>query len=1192
MQARFLLGPAGSGKTFRCLAEIRAELATSPEGPPLVLLAPKQATFQLERQLLGDDSLQGYTRLHILSFERLAGFVFDQLRRPRPQLLSDEGRVMVLRAVLGQRQNDLRVFRASARLPGLAQQLNILLRELQRNHLTAARLEELAIQSTGNSRLADKLHDLALLLRAYQDWLKEHQIQDADSLLDLATAALRSRISDPQSQMHLGALWLDGFAEMTPQELDLLVALAQCSDRTTLAFCLEGELREDPNWLSTWAIVGQTYRRCRERLDGMPDGQVKVEILPHRGDKTRFAANPVLQHLEEHWTWPEPFAICDLRVASATATAGTSPPSSIQHPASSLALRLCSNPEAEAAMAAHEILRYVREEDGRFRDCAVILRGWESHHDVLRRVFRRYGIPFFIDRRESVTHHPLAELTRYALRTVAYGWMIEDWFGALKTGLVPAEDHEIDELENAALAHGWKGAAWLRPIELPNEPESRQRSLESGRARVVPPFQQLADRLAGLEYRPTGRQLAEAIQSLWSELNVEQQIEEWSCAEEDMGGGSAKNSPHSRSAALHSTVWDQIRSWLSNVELAFADEAMLLRDWLPVLEAGLAGLTAGAVPPALDQVLVGTIDRSRNPDLQLAIVLGLNESVFPVPPPSPGLLTESDREALAKQGALLGPSRRARIGHERYFGYIAFTRPRQRLVVSSSRLGAEDRPLNPSPFIDHLKRLFPGLTSEPWAPPDDWLDATHPCELAPAILCAQRSADLGSVGRDVSIAPTSGSLGIARPTCRYSNAVSSALANLPVLSALREQLSFLAAYAPVAHLTPALARRLYGERLRTSVSSLEKFAACPFQFFVHAGLRAEERKVFEVDQRERGSFQHEVLARFHAEVQASNRQWRDLSPQAARELLGRIAAAVAQDYGMGLFQADPQTRFAARGLTTALQDFIEVAVAWMATNRFDPTVVEIGFGFHDSKLPAWEIDLGHGYTMAFRGKVDRVDIAKDPASGATFCAVLDYKSSQRKIDPLLLDHGIQIQLPAYLAALCQMPDLQKTLGVTKLAPAGIFYVNLRGSYSGGASRSEVLSDPLTVRREAYMHHGRFSFEALPLFDGQSPAGRSGQFHYALTKDGKPHKTYKDLMLQAEFDGLLVRVRELLVELGRRIYSGDASVDPYRKASESACDRCLCQSICRIDPWTHEYRVLKKRASAQDALRGREAPSCR
>jgi ATP-dependent helicase/nuclease subunit B len=39
-------------------------------------------------------------------------------------------------------------------------------------------------------------------------------------------------------------------------------------------------------------------------------------------------------------------------------------------------------------------------------------------------------------------------------------------------------------------------------------------------------------------------------------------------------------------------------------------------------------LTVGVIPPALDQVLIGAIDRSRNPELKLAIVLGLNEE-FP-----------------------------------------------------------------------------------------------------------------------------------------------------------------------------------------------------------------------------------------------------------------------------------------------------------------------------------------------------------------------------------------------------------------------------------------------------------------------------------------------------------------------------------------------------------------------------------
>src|SRR5262252_7349573 len=114
-----------------------------------------------------------------------------------------------------------------------------------------------------------------------------------------------------------------------------------------------------------------------------------------------------------------------------------------------------------------------------------------------------------------------------------------------------------------------------------------------------------------------------------------------------------------------------MNTWLENVELAFPVETLPLRQWLPILEAGLAGLTVGLIPPALDQVLVGAIDRSRNPDIQLALVLGMNENVFPSPAQASPLLTEMERESLEKQGVTLGSSSRQRLGRERYLAYIA-----------------------------------------------------------------------------------------------------------------------------------------------------------------------------------------------------------------------------------------------------------------------------------------------------------------------------------------------------------------------------------------------------------------------------------------------------------------------------------------------------------------------------------------
>jgi ATP-dependent helicase/nuclease subunit B len=163
VQVRFLSGPAGSGKTFRCLAEIRKALSDQPEGPPLIFLAPKQATFQLERQLLADSSLKGYARLHILSFERLARFVFDRLNAALPEFLSDEGRVMVLRALLLRHEDELKLFRGSARRAGFAQEASRLLNEFQQHQVPPPKLRALAENKNLRPELRDKLRDLALL---------------------------------------------------------------------------------------------------------------------------------------------------------------------------------------------------------------------------------------------------------------------------------------------------------------------------------------------------------------------------------------------------------------------------------------------------------------------------------------------------------------------------------------------------------------------------------------------------------------------------------------------------------------------------------------------------------------------------------------------------------------------------------------------------------------------------------------------------------------------------------------------------------------------------------------------------------------------------------------------------------------------------------------------------------------------
>ncbi len=1147
MQIHFLLGPAGSGKTHRCLAEIRTALTASPEGTPLICLAPKQATFQLERQLLGNKSFEGFTRLKILSFERLARFVCEQLGQPPPPMLDEEGRLMVLRALLARRREELKLFRASARLTGFAQQLSRALREFQRQRLTPDDLLKLADNAHNTAGLSLKLQDLALLLRDYLDWLSTRGLQDADGLLEVARKKLDGKFEARNSKFEIAELWLDGFAELAPSELALLAAVVPHCRRVTIALCLDGEPKPNITARSNWALAAKTFEDTRKRLAELPGAKISVEALGRDPQKNRFAPNPVLAHLESAWADSNAF-----------------PLSAFRFPLSPTPLRLaaCANPEAEATFAAREILRFVHD-GGRFREAAVIVRSLEGYHDILQRVFARYDIPIFLDRRESVAHHPLAELTRSALRLAAFNWTHEDFFAALKSGLVPVDEGFLDRLENEALARGWQGSVWQNPLPLAAD-SARDSELEQSRVRLVPSFQSLVEKFARCQNRPSGPQLAATLRELWRALDIEEQLQRW--------GEQAADAAFPVSPSVHATVWEQMNAWLDNVERAFSDERLALREWLPVLEAGLGSLAVGVIPPALDQVLVGAIDRSRNPEIKLALVLGLNEGIFPAPPPSAALLTDADRDELERREIVLGTSPRVHLSRERYFGYIACTRARERLVLTCSERDARDQPLNPSPFLGRIQKMFPGLEMETFSPASDWREAQHASELIAPLLKIRNSESL--VGTRSTVSDFSGE---DRGT-RWNASLPrwNRLGEIPALKSALEQLRHFPSAPAVETLTPELARRLYGATLNTSVSRLEQFAACPFRFFVHSGLRAEERKLFELDAREQGSFQHEILAEFHEQLRREGKRWRDVSPPASRARIGQIAAALLPKYREGLLQSSDETKFTARLLIESLQHFVETLVGWMARQyQFDPVAVEIPFG-ESPTHPAWELELDAHHRLALRGRIDRVDVART-ADDTALCVVVDYKSSVKKLDALLVANGLQLQLLAYLNVLRRWPNPREIFGATRLVPAGVFYVNLRGQYKGQPNRTAALADAGDARKLAYQHSGRFDALVLPRLDARADAVKGDQFNYAKKKDGTLNKNSREALASQEFAALLEVVEENLKTMGREIFSGTVKVSPYRKGGVTACDHCDYRAVCRIDPWTHPFRALRVEA---------------
>src|SRR5262249_16342620 len=156
---------------------------------------------------------------------------------------------------------------------------------------------------------------------------------------------------EPASRICIDALWVDGFAEFSPQELDGLAALAPFCRRMTLTLALDREPLRKSSWLSTWSILENTYSTCRKRFAAVPGVQLSTQIL-ERHAKNRFERTPALQYLEKHWNEP-PI------------------PQSMGAQRPPVRIISCKNPEAEAVFAAREILRHVRA-GGRYRNVSVL----------------------------------------------------------------------------------------------------------------------------------------------------------------------------------------------------------------------------------------------------------------------------------------------------------------------------------------------------------------------------------------------------------------------------------------------------------------------------------------------------------------------------------------------------------------------------------------------------------------------------------------------------------------------------------------------------------------------------------------------------------------------------------------------------------------------------------------------------
>jgi len=1135
LAVQFLLGRAGTGKTAAIYSDVIKKLDEERMGPPLIYLVPEQSTFQEEYKLINLPGYSSHIRAQVLSFGRLSYRILQEVGGLTTLPIDERGKQMVLRLLLERYQDELKVFHRSALQPGFAEELVQMISECKKYSVSLEMLEQLQIE---NATLQHKLHDLLLIMRAYEEYVADKYF-DSDELYSTVASKLAqsSFIADAE-------IWIDGFSGFTKQEYALIEQLMYCAKQVNITLCLDPQDRMKPlDDLSHFYPTMETYQKL---LDIAMRGNIPIEEPRLFEHNHRVTSSPWLAQVEQkYFDWKKPAVL-----------------PSPKH-VDEVKLFTAANRRAEVQAVALQILSLARDYGYRYRDMAVLLREMGTYSEEIAHVFTSYDIPYFLDQKRTVSHHPLIEFIRSSLEVISKNWRYDAVFRCLKTDLLSPLNQplsqsraEIDLLENYVLSYGIQGYYWSMDEWGFHGTNTLYEQIESIRQQYATPLTTFEANMR-VACKAGVRQMATVLYEFLQMQDVPTKLEEWQEQAELEGDLEAVRE--------HEQVYNDVMDLLDQIVEVMGDEQMELVTFARIIDTGLDSIRLALVPPSLDQVVIGSMERSRQPDVKALFLMGANEGVIPLRPKEEGILNEAEREKLEKAGIELAPTAKRKLMNEQYLLYRAMTRPSERLWISCSLADEEGKALLPSSLYEEMKKTLPGLTigyfhNEPTAEPQ---------------------LDIGLLGRPRQVFSHLLTLirqlkkGISLPPFWW-EVYDWFLEHAEDEKREKWLLSGLGYQNRAYPLSKEVSRSLYGNEIRVSVSRLERFQACAYSHFSSHGLRLSERQMYRLERFDVGELFHASLKMAVEQMNKQQVNWSDMTEQGSMQLADQVVEELVPQTRSSILQRTARYRYVTKKLKRAVGRAISVLGEHARRSQFEPIGLEIAFG-PGGEIPGLTLELEDGIKLHLLGRIDRID--HSVGTETEFLRVIDYKSGPKALVLSDVWNGLNLQLLVYLDV--AVSNAEKWVG-KQAEVGGVFYYQVADPFV--AAKQMLSAEQVEAERQNKLKMKGLMLadsQLARLMDSQTESGNSDLLPFGIKKDGS-FTQYSSVASKEQFDLLQKFVRKCIVKLGKRLTDGDISIAPYMQGPRLACQTCAYKSVCQFDSLLegNQPRLLSKKTDKE------------
>lgn len=1049
--------------------------------------------MQTQKDLVMQHPNHGIMNIDVLSFVRLAYRIFEETGGQALPVLDDEGKNLILRKIAGDYEKDLKDLKGNMKKLGYISEVKSVLSEFDQYDIGEEELRQMKAAAGENSRLYYKLQDLEVLYIGFKKYLEDRFITK-EELLDALCRVVKG--SDILKE---STIVLDGFTGFTPVQNRLLGELLEVCREVIVTVTMDD--RENPYvYKHPYQLFALGKHTVTSLIQIAAERKVSVEdpLCLYERPLYRFCDNSAMEFLERNI----------FRYSKEC----------YKEKQGAVRVHVARNPREEAMKAAGRVRNLVRTKGYRYRDIGVIVSNMEVYGDDLGQAFDLYEIPVFMDHKRSILLNSFVEYIRSLLNMVKDNFSYESVFRFLRTNLSGFTYGEVDELENYVIALGIRGykkwqESWIRrPKYLEEE---NLEILNHNRVRLVEKVDTLVYVLR--QRSKTVKDVTMALYEFMVREELQLKLQRQSEAFQE-AGELALAKEYSQVYRILIELFDKF------VEL-LGDEKVTMDEYLKLLDAGLEEARVGVIPPGIDQVVVGDMQRTRLKDMKALIFVGANDTFLPGALIRSGLLTERDRDKFATGKIHLSPGGKEKAYEQKFYLYMNLTKPSETLDIYYSKVSADGKSIRPSYLIQEMQRLFSGLEIE-----DEEKQAFSAQEWTPKL-------GMQKVIRGF----------------QDGNAMDQEWQELyswykrqPQWQYRVEELMKSGFYTrPADGLTKEVAKQLYGEHFQDSITRIERFSACAFAHFLTYGLRLRERQTYEFQPLDLGNVCHSALEYYSRKLKEEHLSWTEIEEEKRQEYIDDSVEHAISDYGNSVLYSSARNEYMIERMKRLLTRTIWALTKQLEAGDFVPVAYEMRFE---------------------NGKIDRVDLCKD--KDKVYVKVLDYKTGSKAFDVVALYHGLQLQLMVYMDAAVKMT--QKHYPDSEVIPAGVFYYRLNDPLVEKkvvGEEEEIWQKVLKeLKVDGVMN---LKDETLEHLD-HCQVGESAVIPVKYNKNGSLSKNSK-VASEQEFEVMMRHALGKVFKVHQKILSGEVAAFPYRRKQESGCDYCAYRHICGFDQKIPGYK---------------------